>query len=86
MIQSATQLDLKPGQIAFYEAVRPPLVALDYKLSAEQNVTGLPPSDGTPSYQLDQLFTVSAPRFTLDGWLDSVLISNEVICWSKSSL
>jgi hypothetical protein len=65
--QTSTQIDLKPGQIAFYEAVRPPLIAQDYLLVAEQKVTGLPPSDGTPSYTLNQRFMVSAPRFTLDA-------------------
>ena len=67
MIQTSATTDLAPGQIAFYEAVRPPLVAQEYLLVAEQKVTGLPPSDGTPTYTLNQRFTVAAPRFTLDG-------------------
>jgi len=61
------QVDPGPGQIAFYEAVRPPLTAQQYMLVAEQSVTGLMPSDGKPSYTLNQRFTVSAPRFTLDS-------------------
>lgn len=67
MTQTSPPTDLQPGQIAFYEAVRPPLIAQDYLLVAEQKVTGLPPTDGTPCYTLNQRFTVSAPRFTLNG-------------------
>jgi hypothetical protein len=66
-MQTQAPTDLKPGQIAFYEAVRPPLPAQDYLLVAEQTVNGLPPDQGTPTYTLNQRFTVAAPRFTLNG-------------------
>ena len=59
--------ELGPGQIAFYESVRPPLPAQQYRLSASQTVTGLPPDQLTPFYTLGQRFTVAAPRFTLDS-------------------
>lgn len=59
--------DLNPGEMAVYNAVRPPLTANDYRMVATQTVTGLAPSDGAPSYGMRQRFTVAAPRFTLDG-------------------
>jgi hypothetical protein len=59
--------DLGPGQIAFYESVRPPLPAQQYRLSATQTVTGLKPDEDIPTYTLNQRFTVAAPRFTLDS-------------------
>ncbi|MCF8491398.1 MAG: hypothetical protein K9H18_19705 [Rhodospirillum sp.] len=57
--------DLEPGQIRFYEAAKPPLVAGEYKVSAQQTVNGLDDGQTTPQYDLEMPFSVTAPRFTL---------------------
>lgn len=70
---AATDEPLAPGQIRFYEATLPPLVANSYQLIAEQQVVGLGDGNAPPTYDITQPFTVSAPRFRLPA--DTVQMS-----------
>ncbi len=56
---------LAPGQIRFYQATLPPLTANSYQLTAAQQVVGLGDGKPTPTYDITQPFTVTAPRFRL---------------------
>lgn len=56
---------VSPGQIAFYDAIQPPLGAGDYTLHATQQVQGLKGETVEP-YDAKQPFRVDGPRFALD--------------------
>lgn len=56
---------VSPGQIAFYDAIQPPLPAGDYTLHATQQVQGLKGETVDP-YEARQAFRVDGPRFALD--------------------
>ncbi len=58
---------ISPGDIQFFDAIEPPLLAGGYSLSANQTIDNVPNPDGptTPTYTTNKSFIVKGPQFFL---------------------
>lgn len=61
------QSSISPGEIRFFDAIEPPLLAGEYTLSAQQQINNVPNPGGpaTPQYLSDQTILVTGPQFAI---------------------
>ncbi|WP_446744547.1 hypothetical protein [Silvibacterium acidisoli] len=57
---------LQPGQVQFYQAILPPLPALDYQLAATLPIQLAGQTGNPPTYLSTQQFSITGPRFLLE--------------------